>query len=278
MFKVKNREKQKISIAALLCVRILLLITFILTTNKNNAQSDIPTRGIDNNGQMTHLLKSKPPDELNIQNSPYSYYSIQKIENDKASSQNTNHPDTSFTDLRNGRIYRAVWIDDQLWMAENLNYNIFHERHPKRRLNYYYELKDEYSEIYGSLYTWNMALEVCPSGWHLPSDEEWETLINYLGGRNVAGGKMKETGNTHWYNPNLEATNESGFTGLPGGAYSRLADEGYFSDIGVSGSWWSSTESKRSKAWSRHLTYNYSIVNRLSSNKGDYFSVRCVKD
>jgi len=279
MFKVINREKRKVTIIVLFCVRILLLITLILTIDKNNAQSAILIRGIENNGQMTHLLTSKLPEELNIQNTAYSYFSIQKIESNQTSSQNTNHPDTSFTDLRDGRIYRAVRIDNQLWMAENLNYNIIDNRHPRKRINFCYEGKNENCEIYGRLYSWETALKVCPLGWHLPTDEEWATLINYLGGRNIAGGKMKETGTTHWYFPNLEATNESGFTAIPGGAYISFDKyEGIFSDIGLSGSWWSSTESERFKAWSRHLTFNFGIINRINSNKYDYFSVRCVKD
>ena len=128
------------------------------------------------------------------------------------------------------------------------------------------------------LYNWSIATKLCPAGWHLPTDDGWTTLVTYLGGRNIAGGKMKETGTMHWYPPNIEATNESGFTALPGGAFVSMGNEGFFITVGISGSWWSSTEFKKSVAWNRHLSFDFGIINRISSNKGDCFSVRCLKD
>ena len=89
-------------------------------------------------------------------------------------------------------------------MAENLNYKSGSDFADK-------------PEVYGRLYSWEVAQRVCPTGWHLPTDAEWTTLTDYLGGKNVAGGKLKETGTEHWFSPNTGATNESGFTALPGG-------------------------------------------------------------
>jgi uncharacterized protein (TIGR02145 family) len=142
---------------------------------------------------------------------------------------------------------------------------------------------------FGALYNWyavnpitNGNKNVCPAGWHVPTDAEWSTLINYLdpnaaGGNNnnTAGGKMKSTGTQYWQSPNTDATNESGFSGLPGGNRSYY---GAFFNIGNYGYWWSSTEYDTGSAW--HRTLGYSSGNAYSSNysKTDGFSVRCLRD
>jgi len=134
----------------------------------------------------------------------------------------------------------------------------------------------------GALYNWyaldaasNGGKNVCPTGWHVPTDDEWTTFTTFLGGESVAGGKMKETGTAHWQSPNTGATNESGFTALPGGG--RYFD-GTFSSIGSIGCWWSSTELLTTSARGRYLYFNYSLVYRGSGSKQDGFSVRCIKD
>jgi uncharacterized protein (TIGR02145 family) len=133
---------------------------------------------------------------------------------------------------------------------------------------------------YGGLYNWyaidtlsNEGKNVCPTGWHVPTDAEWTTLTTYLGGESVAGGKMKEAGLARWTSPNEEATNESGFAGLPSG---YRGPSGIFSNVGNNGSWWSSTED--TFAWNRLLNYYDGNVNRFSFNKGFGFSVRCLRD
>jgi uncharacterized protein (TIGR02145 family) len=158
------------------------------------------------------------------------------------------------------------------------------------------------ADTYGALYTWSATLNgagssssspsgiqgVCPKGWHVPSDAEWKTLEMYLGmSQSVAdetgergtdeGGKLKETGTTHWQSLNIGATNESGFTALPGGC---RRDNGTFEFVGLSGLWWSSTEGSTDLAWYRHLYYDYSYVYRSihSCNKQYGFSVRCLRD
>ena len=279
MFINKNREKQIIAISGLLCIYILLSALVIPLIIKIRAQSVFPSSVIKNDGQIEHSFKNNLSEELKTQNIRYSNLSFQNIEIIQPGAQNMYSIDTLFTDLRDGKSYRVVRIGNQLWMAENLNYNIIDSRHPKKIINFYYEFKNENCEIYGRLYNWEIALKVCPPGWHLPSDEEWSALVNYLGGRDIAGGKMKEKGTEHWVLSNPEATNESGFTALPGGSRFTIDKyTGVFTDIGISGSWWSSTEINKSDAWSRHLSFNFSIVNRISSHKVDCFSVRCLKD
>ena len=117
---------------------------------------------------------------------------------------------------------------------------------------------------------------MCPTGWHLPSDDEWTTLTDYLGGEDVAGGKLKETGTTHWQSPNKGATNESGFTALPGG-YRNI--DGTFGYIGYAGYWWSSTESiVQATPGTGTFIYYFSDVYRQYLNKRVGFSVRCLRD
>jgi uncharacterized protein (TIGR02145 family) len=108
----------------------------------------------------------------------------------------------------------------------------------------------------------------------VPSDSEWTTLIDYLGGKDVAGGKLKEAGTPRWRNPNIGATNTSGFSALPGGCRSS----GAFGDVKYGGHWWSSTEGIASNAWSPLLYWNGGYVSLSGNDKELGFSVRCVRD
>jgi uncharacterized protein (TIGR02145 family) len=179
-----------------------------------------------------------------------------------------------FTDSRDGQVYKWVKIGNQVWMAENLNYET-----PN---SWWYDNNSANGDIYGRLYTWAAAMNgesssnsvpsgvqgVCPDGWHLPSDAEWTVLTDYLGGESVAGGKMKEAGTVHWNSPNTGATNSSGFTALPGGLSYTSGDFNYLGSIGH---WWSATESSSTNAWGRTLRYGGDKVNRSSSNEGGRF-------
>ena len=151
----------------------------------------------------------------------------------------------------------------------------------------YYNNVGQYDCPYAKLYNWYAVADprnVCPTGWHVPTDAEWSVLINFLdptadGGNNlpnIAGGKLKSTGLQYWLSPNQDATNESGFSGLPGGG--RGSDGGPFGDVGYSGYWWSSSESSTTSAWFRLRLYLYGDVYRGSDDKGDGFSVRCLRD
>ena len=113
------------------------------------------------------------------------------------------------------------------------------------------------------------------SGWHVPIDAEWKTLTDYLGGESVAAGKLKEIGTTHWVSPNTGATNEYGYTALPGG-YRFI--NGFFVDIGLFGNLWSSTEANISSAWYLFISFGDYNTRRENHDKNYGFSVRCLSD
>jgi uncharacterized protein (TIGR02145 family) len=178
---------------------------------------------------------------------------------------------SSFTDSRDGKVYQSVVIGNQVWMAENLAYA------PSSGNYWAYDNDDANVETYGYLYDRETALDVCPTGWHLPSDQEWTMLTTYLGEND--GGKLKATGTIEagtglWEDPNYRATNESGFAALPGGF--RFYD-GQFTSIGYNSSWWSATRSVAG-GWLRWLHWDSNSVYR-NDNYSDYgLSVRCIKD
>ena len=177
----------------------------------------------------------------------------------------------TFTDPRDGKVYKTVKIGTQTWMAENLQYKTSGGI-------WAYDLDDSIAEIYGMLYNWNTAKSVCPTGWHLPSDDEWTTLITFLGGDKVAIGKLKEAGTTHWKSPNANATNESGFTALPAGYRFSYRFDVTFESFGSVCYFWSSTRSDASSAWSRRLSNVGIDCGRGSDGEQQGFSVRCLKD
>ena len=193
-----------------------------------------------------------------------------------------------FHDSRDGNLYSYRTYGSQVWMTKNMAYlpSVVGPGTGSNSTAYYYvygyngsdvataEATDNYS-TYGVLYNWTAAQSACPSGWHLPSDAEWTTFTDDLGGASVAGGKLKEAGFSHWTSPNIGATNESGFTALPGG-YRHF--NGACSYIGIYGYWWSSTVIDTTYAWTRNLTYDLSLVFRGNLSKALGFSVRCVRD
>ncbi|MCL2283106.1 MAG: hypothetical protein FWC26_07295, partial [Fibromonadales bacterium] len=134
---------------------------------------------------------------------------------------------TPLHDKRDGKTYRTVKIGTQIWMAENLNYDAENSK--------CYENKPENCEKYVRLYDWETAMKSCPSSWHLPSNEEWKTLVNFAGGRNIAGKKLKAK---KGWNEKGNGTDGFGFSALPGG--SGYSDD-KFSDVGNYGYWWSSS-------------------------------------
>ena len=141
-----------------------------------------------------------------------------------------------------------------------------------------YNGNDSNVATYGRTYTWYVVTDsrnVCPTGWHVPTDAEWTTLTDYLGGESVAGGKMKEVGTAHWYSPNTGADNSSGFTALAGG---NRNPDGPFLNFGFHGYWWSSTVYDVNNAWNRNLGCYDSIIVREGHLNSFGFSVRCVKD
>ncbi|MFA6570090.1 MAG: fibrobacter succinogenes major paralogous domain-containing protein [Bacteroidota bacterium] len=142
----------------------------------------------------------------------------------------------------------------------------------------YYNNDSTLGAVYGRLYNWYAVTDprgLAPEGWHIPTDGEWTTLTNNLGGETVAGGKLKEKGTVHWLSPNIVVPNESGFKALPGGWRNY---NGTFEIIGTCSGWWSSSEFSSAHAWTCLLYYNNSIAYRFSNLKEAGYSVRCIKD
>jgi uncharacterized protein (TIGR02145 family) len=188
-----------------------------------------------------------------------------------------------------GNMYKTLIIGTQTWMAENLKTTKYNDGSIIQLLTsssstpgyYSYNNFSTLKNIYGVLYNWyscdasnNGGKNVCPTGWHVPSDVEWSTLMTYLGGESVAGGKLKENGISHWANPNNYSTNESGFTALPGG----LVSQGTFMGVGEAGFWWSSTERNSENSLGMRITRNNSYCNSIEERKTQGFSVRCIKN
>jgi uncharacterized protein (TIGR02145 family) len=194
-------------------------------------------------------------------------------------------------DSRDGKSYTTVLIGTQCWMAQNLNIGTKLSGSVSQTDNstiekYCYGDIETNCDVYGGLYQWNEMMKyvttegtkgICPTGWHLPTDAEFSTLINYLGGVSVAGGKMKEVGTTHWLSPNTGATNISGFTGLPGGFRNSLGG-GIFFNLATVALFWSSSQDYSPTAWHWDLWYNNETVSRYSNDKATSFSARCVRD
>ena len=191
-----------------------------------------------------------------------------------------------------GNEYATVIIGNQVWMSENLKVTKYRDgtaiptglsnsewENTTSGAYAVYDNNETHADTYGYLYNWyavDDSRNIAPDGWHVPTDDEWTTLTDYLGGTSVAGGKMKETGTSHWNSPNTGATNESGFTAFPGGY--RLDNDGYYGSIGSFGYFWSSSESSSYYAWERELYYYSSEVYRYDDDKRSGFSVRCVRD
>lgn len=206
-----------------------------------------------------------------------------------------------------GNIYFTVLIGRQCWMTSNLKVtkyndgtsipldasgasagNVGNQTWSSRTIGartIYSHSKSNLS-TYGFLYNWYAAKGIatagstnyknlCPGGWHVPTYADWTTLTDYLGGEYEAGGKMKSVGTSYWNSTNTSATNESGFTGLPGG---NRNDVGKFDNLGLVGVWWSSSENSSTYAWNLYLYGNSGNVNRYYNDKGNGLSVRCLKD
>ncbi|MDT3740724.1 MAG: fibrobacter succinogenes major paralogous domain-containing protein [Candidatus Kapabacteria bacterium] len=185
-----------------------------------------------------------------------------------------------------------IQIGSQIWMCRNLDVDHYRNgdsipqvTNPTQWANLktgawcYYNNDPANGAVYGKLYNWyavNDPRGLAPAGWHVPSDAEWATLISYLGGDIVAGGKMKETGTMHWLSPNEGATNSSSFTALPGGC--RVVSSGGFFSLRYGGFWWSASEYDEANAWVSYLDYYNTNNVSYYDDKVFGFSVRCVKD
>jgi uncharacterized protein (TIGR02145 family) len=208
------------------------------------------------------------------------------------------NPDKTYgtmTDLE-GNVYKTITIGTQTWMAENLrtkkyrdgsnilgitDESVWGDIRLGAYCNYNNTIWADSITTLGRLYNWYAVSDsrnIAPEGWHVPTDTEWSILFDFLGGFELADGKLKETDTTHWISPNTDATNESGFTALPAG--SRFLDglSYVFGDIETGGLWWSSTEGIDSDAFCRHVSCCTSIAHRYPLKKDVGLSIRCVKD
>lgn len=187
---------------------------------------------------------------------------------------------------QDGNVYKTVTIGTQTWMAENLRTTKYNDGTAipniigiaswlNTKTGAYSNCNNTTSidsiATYGRLYNWYAVNtgKLAPKGWHVPTNAEWSQLITYLGGVSLAGAKLKETSTSHWASPNTGATNETGFTALPGGTL------GF---IGKSGTWLSATEDGATFAWYYTISYDVSNVYSYSQLKEMMFSVRCVRD
>ena len=209
-------------------------------------------------------------------------------------------PGNGVTDI-DGNQYNSVIIGTQEWMKENLNVSKYTDGTIIPQVTdptawaalttgawCYYNNDTANGAIYGKLYNWYAVVGIhdtdpntpnkilAPTGWHVSTDGEFTILTTFLGGSDVAGGKMKEIGTSHWTIPNTDATNSSGFTGLPGGG---CGYNGSFFPSNGDGYWWSSTENNSNQAWDRQLVYINGIIFRSGVNvKKTGISVRCINN
>lgn len=183
----------------------------------------------------------------------------------------------------------SVKIGDQVWMKFNLNVDVYSNGDPIEEVKdnsiwmqtsegawAYYNNDPSNGENYGKLYNWyaiNDSRGICPNGWRVPNEEDWDELVNFLGGEDIAGGKLKDT--SDWQGENVGATNETGFTAVPSGY--RLSD-GTFLNEGIIATFWTSSEGEGNNAWDRFMISKTAFVGRSQYGFENGFSCRCIKE
>lgn len=183
---------------------------------------------------------------------------------------------STLIDERDGKTYKTIKIGTQTWMAENLNFDtspvLYQGRPSILSDSWCYDGNSANCSKYGRLYIWEKAIQVCPTGWHLPTDAEWSILTDYLGWEGIAGKRLKSQ--TGWENPSSASSDECGFSALPGG----YGTPTYNQSLGVVGFWWTSSELNKDEAYSRNILNNRDDVFRHPVGKRIGASVRCIKD
>jgi uncharacterized protein (TIGR02145 family) len=241
------------------------------------------------NTQAGYQLEFIPGDIILYTCKSNNYKTI--IADSPASSKTYSVEFTACTDV-DGHNYGVVKIGNQWWMSENLKTTKYRNgdtipevTDTTQWMNLYTGASCNYSNnadignLYGKLYNWYAVTDssnIAPEGWHVPEDAEWQTMIDFLGGKEAAGGKMKETDTIFWQSPNIGATNESGFSGLPGGQ--RDCCNARCFNLNLEGVWWTSTIEQSSAAKIRILDNNYKGISGGWTSQRAGCSVRCVKD
>ena len=190
-----------------------------------------------------------------------------------------------------GNTYKTIQIGTQTWMAENLRTSTYSNGLPIENIIDHIEFgsyqngawvhfsnNPSYNIPYGKLYNWYAVIntnQICPSGWHIPTDSEWTTLTTFLGGESVAGGKMKSTGKEYWQAPNTGATNSSGFSGLPAGSGPSDPKLG---SVGSYGIWWGLIGNVAAEPAFHRLSYNNKKIEHFNTSTSWGLSIRCIKN
>lgn len=198
---------------------------------------------------------------------------------------------TNPTNTKPGDNIKIVQIGQQNWMQKNLDVDHYRNgdlipqvKDPSKWSELttgawcYFNGDSDMGKVYGKLYNWyaiNDKRGLAPKGWHIATDNDWIKLIQYLGGQEQAGGKLKETGTAHWISPNTGATDEAGFTAKPGGFRTNTGKFDYIYDRGF---WWTSTQKDTANAEGYFIRSDAATTFRFESNKSLGFSVRCIKD
>ncbi len=201
------------------------------------------------------------------------------------------NPDPDIVDGEDN-IYQSITIGTQTWLKENLKTTKYLNGDAipttkvatvdigtgaTEKFQWSYLGNDSNTNRYGRLYTWYVVNDkrgICPKGWHVPDEDEWNTLISYLGGENIAAVKLKESSGLFWKESDAQATNESDFTAYPAGMRSY---DGVFSEAGEKAAWWTANSPEKYDAFYRGISYDDNVVLTKSESKNSALSVRCIK-
>ncbi|MBT4338344.1 MAG: hypothetical protein HOD63_07130 [Bacteroidetes bacterium] len=216
-------------------------------------------------------------------------YAINSIGTSYGSSVSFTTKDETVTDI-DGNLYHVVTIGQQVWMVENLKVTRFRNGDLISNVTdqnqwyglttpalCYYDNDINYKATYGVIYNGYVVVDtrdICPEGWKIPSDQDFDELAAFLGYDDVAGGKLKETGTTHWEAPNTGATNETGFTALPCGSRGPIS----FMMLGKIAYWWSSYEKVTGHLQGRYIKHDEAKFGPNVNEKIRGFSIRCIKE
>ena len=283
-------------------VAIIIGFSGIYHTSRPLETEPLPDIVVNNTDSTSITPTSNPQNTVNEPSKNESPQNTEKVSQtvDAVPTKNKSEIITGTVKDIDGNVYKTVKIGNQIWMAENLK--VTHYRNGDAIPNISdinewgktvkgaycnYDNNAAIGSEYGRLYNWFSVSDkrnLSPKGWHIATNEDWKELIKYLGGGRIAGGKLKEQGTIHWQSHNRGATNETGFSALPGGFCSKslvdLTSTGNgFITCTTNGFWWSSTEYNENEAWFVNMYYFNSTIDRDHIVKEDSgYSVRCIKD